>query len=267
MVPNYTLRQGAKGQETADVQAALVQRGFKVAIDGDFGPATTQAVKDAQKAAGLTVDGVVGPATLAALCLPVPAFWVDVSHYQGAIDWGKVAASGVKGAVVKATNGEATDSKLIANVDGASGAGLPVMVYAYAKPDPSMGDARQEAHYLWQRSQNLPMVLDLEERNGMSGSALATWAADWISQAFLDSGRWPTVYSNSDFIQTVFARGSQSEREKFAKCDLWLAQLTGDNDPSLPRNPIWQKAKMLQYRWDGEVPGIPGKVDCNWRWP
>jgi hypothetical protein len=65
------LRRGARGAEVRQVQEALVALGYSTAIDGRFGPATAQVVKTFQASSGLTDDGVVGPATLAALSAAV----------------------------------------------------------------------------------------------------------------------------------------------------------------------------------------------------
>ena len=61
------LRQGASGQDVEYLQTLLCDTGAAFTVDGKFGPATTQAVKAFQKAQGLTVDGIVGAKTWAAL--------------------------------------------------------------------------------------------------------------------------------------------------------------------------------------------------------
>src|SRR4051794_14891793 len=63
-----TLEQGSQGDWVTYLQQLLEQAGYSPGtVDGDFGPATLQAVESFQAANGLDVDGVVGPATWAAL--------------------------------------------------------------------------------------------------------------------------------------------------------------------------------------------------------
>ena len=60
------LRKGAKGRQVKALQTLLIGYGYSCGssgVDGDFGSATDKAVRAFQKAKGLTVDGVVGPAT------------------------------------------------------------------------------------------------------------------------------------------------------------------------------------------------------------
>ena len=62
------LRRGDEGGDVSEVQAALVELGYSASsVDGKFGPATAQAVREFQQSSGLKQDGVVGPVTLAAL--------------------------------------------------------------------------------------------------------------------------------------------------------------------------------------------------------
>lgn len=62
-----TLRYGARGDDVKELQRLLIGRGFVIARDGIFGPATNAAVREFQGEQGLTVDSIVGPKTWAAL--------------------------------------------------------------------------------------------------------------------------------------------------------------------------------------------------------
>jgi hypothetical protein len=66
--PTTTLKPGDTGTEVTTLQNELTALGYSPGkADGAYGPATEQAVKNFQTAKGLTVDGIVGPKTLAAL--------------------------------------------------------------------------------------------------------------------------------------------------------------------------------------------------------
>ena len=68
--PPPDLRRGDQGQWVVELQQELTRHGFPVSADGEFGAVTEDAVRDFQSANGLTVDGVVGPLTWAALAAP-----------------------------------------------------------------------------------------------------------------------------------------------------------------------------------------------------
>jgi len=65
--PSANVHLGDSGSGVKQIQTALVAHGYKVAVDGQFGAQTSQAVKDFQKKNGLSQDGVVGPVTWAKL--------------------------------------------------------------------------------------------------------------------------------------------------------------------------------------------------------
>ncbi|MFB1100926.1 N-acetylmuramoyl-L-alanine amidase [Terribacillus sp. JSM ZJ617] len=68
--PEKVLRKGSKGEAVEDLQEKLISKGFsllKYGADGDYGDETVSAVKQLQKAAGITVDGIYGPASAKAL--------------------------------------------------------------------------------------------------------------------------------------------------------------------------------------------------------
>ena len=64
---SQAFRVGDQGSEIAEIQGKLVLLGYDVMADGDFGPATVEAIKAFQKANGLEANGLIGPATYAAL--------------------------------------------------------------------------------------------------------------------------------------------------------------------------------------------------------
>ena len=65
--PSDNVRLGDSGKGVEQIQTALNAKGFKVVVDGKFGPATDQAVRAFQKKNGLKQDGIVGPITWAKL--------------------------------------------------------------------------------------------------------------------------------------------------------------------------------------------------------
>ncbi len=62
-----TLRQGSNGEAVKALQSQLTAHGQPTTVDGDFGSGTLNSVRAFQAAAGLSVDGVVGPMTWQAL--------------------------------------------------------------------------------------------------------------------------------------------------------------------------------------------------------
>ena len=61
--PGIPLREGDRGAAVKSAQCRLLARGFSLTADGDMGPGTVAAVREFQKAAGLSADGVVGKMT------------------------------------------------------------------------------------------------------------------------------------------------------------------------------------------------------------
>ncbi|MFD3918501.1 peptidoglycan-binding protein [Streptomyces sp. NPDC058595] len=87
-----TVRQGSTGDAVAAAQTALNKHGYGLAVDGQFGPATTSAVTGFQGRQGLTADGIVGPDTWRSLVgqgggggggssLPIPRDTLGRGHY------------------------------------------------------------------------------------------------------------------------------------------------------------------------------------------
>ncbi|MCV6588931.1 MAG: N-acetylmuramidase family protein [Marinobacterium sp.] len=81
-----TLRKGDSTPQVVQLQQRLLNAGYQIAVDGEFGPATEQAVKRLQQAHGLVVDGIVGPKTQAALAGKVMGWMLSQRDLQQAAD-------------------------------------------------------------------------------------------------------------------------------------------------------------------------------------
>ena len=94
------------------------------------------------------------------------------------MNWGAVAADGIRFAFLKATDGRATlDPSYPQNANGARGAGIRIGAYHFARPDGTPDDAVEEATFFVENAVieagSLPPVLDIEETGGLGPAALA----------------------------------------------------------------------------------------------
>jgi GH25 family lysozyme M1 (1,4-beta-N-acetylmuramidase) len=191
---------------------------------------------------------------------------LDVSVWQGAINWPKVAAGGKRFAFIRASAGSlTTDANYVANRAGAESAGLAVGAYHYANPDLAPGDALAEAdHFLalaTPRVGELLPVLDLEVSNGLSPAELSSWAMTWLERVRARLGVQALIYTSPTFWQSAMA-----DTTVFAQAGyrvLWIANW-GVSSPSVPAQ-NWDGAgwTFWQYTGCGQVPGIAGCVDLD----
>lgn len=196
---------------------------------------------------------------------------IDVSKYNGTIDWKKVKASGIDFAFVRVAyrgygskGNLAEDPNYDANIKGALNAGVQVGVYIFSQAI-TVEEAREEANYIMDRIKNysitLPVVMDFEYtgENGTSGrlydAHLTKAAATNICLAFADTVKskvyQPAVYANKSMLTSNLDAKSIS-----SKYDIWLANWGARADYSGDYT-FWQ------YSDSGSVPGISGKVDTN----
>ena len=115
---------------------------------------------------------------------------IDVSRYQGTIDFAKVAAAGIKGAIIRAgigsySTGECqTDSRFYANAEGFTKAGMPLGAYYFTQAK-TTNEARAEAQYLVNLVKNynitLPLVFDIESAGRIPSNSKATNTANAIA--------------------------------------------------------------------------------------
>ncbi len=194
----------------------------------------------------------------------MPVLGIDVSHFQGEVDWDAVARSEMKFAFVKASEGNTmVDSRFQRNWTACQDAGLLHGAYHFARPgsDPEA----QAAHFAsvvgppaWSE---LPPVLDLESTGGLTVEGVLAWARAFLKKADDLFGRQVIVYTGGLWRRTL---GNPDAPDIGAR-PLWTARY-GAKEPVLPRP--WQRWDFWQFT-DGQsgqvvdVPGVRGPCDCN----
>lgn len=178
---------------------------------------------------------------------------IDVSHWQGNIDWKKVACDGVKFAFIKASEGSNyVDAKFKTNVDGANASGIKTGAYHYAKfcnVDEAIKEANHFLSVISGQTLTYPLVLDLEEDKKKVGKKVLTDAALAFLKVITDTGRTVILYSGKSFLE------NNLDESKLKDVPLWVARYNST---------LGRKADIWQYASDGIVSGINGKVDMNW---
>jgi lysozyme len=183
---------------------------------------------------------------------------VDVSYYQGTVDWQKVKQSGRVFAIARVSDGlSVVDSQFATNWPAMKQAGLVRGVYQFFRP---ARDPIAQADLLLQKVQaaggfqpgDLPPVLDVETVDGVAASTLRQRMQQWLDHVEQALGRKPMVYTAA-FMSDTVGTG-------FSKYPLWVANY-GTSCPTMPDG--WSGWKFWQSSSTGSVPGISGNVDVN----
>ena len=191
----------------------------------------------------------------------------DVSQWQGAINWNRVAHSGIRFVFVKATEGTTfTDPAFARNRDGARSAGLAVGFYHFADPRGStvalaqQDAAAQAGHFLavyQPRPTDLRPVLDIEQTGGLPPAHLQAWVSTWVNTVRWRLHTQPFIYTSPYFWQRYLANTASVA----PVAGLWLADWT-TGQPWLPAaNWGGRGWAFWQYSDSGHVDGISGRVD------
>jgi GH25 family lysozyme M1 (1,4-beta-N-acetylmuramidase) len=191
---------------------------------------------------------------------------IDVSHWQGFINWKTVRAAGIEFAYIKATEGTGfLDSSFDANYPRAYYAGIVRGAYHFALPNRSSGAA--QANFFannggaWSAdNRTLPGMLDIEYNPygsicyGMSQVAMVGWIRDFINRYYARTGRWAVIYTTTHWWTTCTGNFGGFA----ANNPLFIARYASSAG-ALPRGwPFWT---IWQYTSVGRVPGISGNID------
>jgi lysozyme len=190
---------------------------------------------------------------------------IDVSQWQGTVDWAKVGSSDVRFVIMRATRGAAyLDPMYGTNLTGASAHGLVVGAYHRAKPAGAPGDAEAEADHFVQVARNAPgdlvPALDIEERGGLSVAGLQDWVRTWLARVRSKLGVRPMVYTSPYFWRTAMGDSQWFAQNGYV---VWVAHW-GVNRQNLdvPAQG-WAGGDWTfwQYTNRGRVAGIAPAVD------
>lgn len=193
---------------------------------------------------------------------------IDVSHYQGKIDWKKVAASGIKFAIMKCqyeAQSHRMDETFEYNYSEAGKVDIARGVYIYiAKAsiaNPEL-DAQSLLKHLNGRKLEYGIWLDLEDKSlDVMGKAYIKDLAYKYADIFMKAGYYVGIYCNRDwYIRLIHDDLKQS-------FDFWIARYPKNdrgiyNEHSTLKPPT-NAAVAWQYSSKGHVPGIIGKVDLD----
>lgn len=194
---------------------------------------------------------------------------IDVSNWQGNIDWNNVANDGQVYAWAKASEGMTyQDPQFINNMTNGLNAGVVMGAYHFARPDNNLA-TEDASNFLSSAGAYigagfLPPVLDLENpySNGQSivltdlftSNELSSWVMEWMSTVETQTGITPIIYVNGNYANYL--------NSSVNNYGLWFAQ--PDESLTPPVNiGVWDDWLFKQYSWWGEVPGIIGDVDLN----
>ncbi|MGH3731494.1 MAG: GH25 family lysozyme [Micromonosporaceae bacterium] len=188
---------------------------------------------------------------------------IDVSHWQGSINWTSVRNSGVQFAYIKATEGTTyKDPRWGSNFTNSYYAGVIRGSYHFARPGSSSGYTQANFFYnnggKWSAdNRTLPGALDLEAGcHGLSQSAMRSWIYSFYSRYKALSGRDVVIYTTRSWWSSCTGGWTGQA----SRSPMWVAHW-GVSSPSLPSG--WSFYTFWQYTNCRSVSGISGCVDGN----
>ena len=182
---------------------------------------------------------------------------IDISEFQGEIDFEEVGRSGIEAVYIRVGSGEYTDEYFAENYERAKAAGLKIGFYHYVTAR-SVDEGRRQARFFASlaagREPDMRLAMDFEYFGSLSVSQINA-----ISEAYLDeltalTRREAVIYSDLSNARNIFSRALAE------KYPLWAAQY-GADEPSA--NGKWREWVGFQYTDEGRVGGIYGNVDRN----
>ncbi len=188
---------------------------------------------------------------------------IDVSKWNGTIDWNAVKNSGVSYVIIRCGYRGSSEGSLIedpkfrTNIKGATSAGLKVGIYFFTQAInevEAVEEASMVINLIKDYKISYPVFLDIETSGGRGDkidSAMRTKVAKAFCETIQNSGYTAGIYANKTWLT------SKMDATQLTKYKIWLAQYAATPNYSATRYDIWQ------YKSTGRVSGISGDVDMN----
>jgi lysozyme len=180
---------------------------------------------------------------------------IDVSKYQGVVDWDRVKAAGVAFAFARVSDGiDNVDETFERNYVAMKEAGVRRGAYQYfrASVDPIAQANLFIAAVQRLGRPDLPLVADVETDDGQPPEVLRAQLRRWLRRVERKMHRRPMIYTPPSVGQIL--------GPKFRRWHLWVAHYTGEC-PTVP--PGWRRWTFWQHSNKGRVDGIAGDVDLD----
>jgi GH25 family lysozyme M1 (1,4-beta-N-acetylmuramidase) len=185
---------------------------------------------------------------------------LDVSSYQGSVDWSSVYSDGARFAYVKATEGTYyTNPDFNQQYEGSYNVGIIRGAYHFATPDTTSGAAQADYFVAhgggWSKDgKTLPGMVDLEwdpygaDCYGLSQSAMVSWIKSFSNEYHAKTTRWPVIYT----AQSWWSECTGNQGSFSANSPLALAYYSSTVGP-MPYD--WGYQTIWQYADSGTFPG------------
>lgn len=242
--PSNATNQGVTWTSSDNNVATVDNTGKVTSINAGTATITAISAADASKTASCNVT--VNRASIKG---------IDVSHWQGSINWQSVKSSGIQFAMIASSyRDNGVDSMFETNYTEAKANGIMVGAYHYSYAK-TVAEATNEANFFISRLKgkqfDYPVCVDLEDpsQSTLDNATLTNIALTYLSM-LKQAGYYPMIYANKEWFTTKL------DSNNVLTYDHWLAQWNNSITYSGP-------VQMWQYSSTGTVSGIDGPVDMD----
>ncbi|HAA22731.1 MAG TPA: hypothetical protein DCP28_29675 [Cytophagales bacterium] len=189
---------------------------------------------------------------------PEPVLGMDLSHWNGTVNWNLLEREKLVFVFIKATQGTGyVDTTFATNWKASRENGYYRGAYHFFEP---AADPKAQAEFFLktvdlQKGDLLPAV-DVEVTNKQTPEQVAAGLRTFVETVQQRIGRYPIIYCDAPFWNEDVA-------ENLSKCPLWIAEWSSNTNPVLPKG--WNSWVFWQYSATGTLKGVPsiGKTDLD----